>query len=233
MASLRAGFTHDDLIPVSMNLVAANKSPITIAGAIVIHLQGKSQSKEKMCATMVYVSKQARWFYLSCETMMDLGIIPRDFPSIGAANSSSSPSAGVSTDPSSSGSPFHEQGMGGRILNETSPCSSPIRTVVPNLPKELPFECTPENNSRMEEWLLKEFASSTFNTCPHRPLPCMAGPPVEIHLKGDVHPKAVHTPAPIPIHWQEQVKADLVRDEALGVIEKSLMASQFHGVIEW
>jgi len=48
----------------------------------------------------------------------------------------------------------------------------------------------------------------------------MAGPPVEIHLRGDVHPKAVHTPAPIPIHWQEQVKADLVRDEALGVIEK-------------
>ena len=48
----------------------------------------------------------------------------------------------------------------------------------------------------------------------------MAGPPVEIHLSDDVKPKAVHTPASIPIHGQEQVKADLLRDEALGVIER-------------
>ena len=44
----------------------------------------------------------------------------------------------------------------------------------------------------------------------------MTGPPVEVHLKNDVQPKAVHTPAPIPVHWQEQVLADLLRDEAFG-----------------
>ena len=33
-------------------------------------------------------------------------------------------------------------------------------------------------------------------------------------------PKVCHTPAPVPLHWQEQVKADLERDEAFGVIEK-------------
>ena len=48
----------------------------------------------------------------------------------------------------------------------------------------------------------------------------MAGPPVEIHLNDDVKPKAVHTPASIPIHWHEQTKADLLRDEAIGVIER-------------
>lgn len=214
---LASGFTHDDLIPVAMDLVAANKSPITIAGAIIIRLQGKSQSGEEIsCATMVYVSKQARGFYLSCETMMDLGIVSHDFPSVGAA-----------TDSPSSQSPSTGRIIGSRTLNAgcsapdgTGPCSCPVRTVVPDLPKELPFECTPANNSRMEEWLLNEFAASTFNTCPHRALPCMTGPPVEIHLKDDVHPKAVHTPAPIPVHWQEQVHADLLRDEALGVIEQ-------------
>ena len=72
----------------------------------------------------------------------------------------------------------------------------------------------------MEEWLLHRFASSTFNTCPHRPLPCMTGPPVEIHLEDGVIPRAVHTAAPVPIHWQEQVLSDLKRDEALGVIER-------------
>ena len=72
----------------------------------------------------------------------------------------------------------------------------------------------------MKDWLLNEFASSTFNTCPHRPLPCMSGPPIEIHLKQGTSPKAVHTPATIPVHWQERVHKDLLRDEALGVIER-------------
>ena len=75
-------------------------------------------------------------------------------------------------------------------------------------------------NSKMEEWLLHRFATSTFNTCPHRPLPCMTGPPVEIRLEDGVIPRAVHTAAPVPINSQEQVLSDLKRDEALGVIER-------------
>ena len=48
----------------------------------------------------------------------------------------------------------------------------------------------------------------------------MTGPPLEIHIDEDAKPKACHTAAPIPIHWQDQVYRDLLRDEALGVIEK-------------
>ena len=33
-------------------------------------------------------------------------------------------------------------------------------------------------------------------------------------------PKAIHRPATIPVHWQEQVKADIERDIALGVLER-------------
>ena len=63
---LAAGFTPSDLIPVSIDLVAANKSPIKIAGAIILRLQGHSPDSEPLsCATMVYVSEAARVFYLS------------------------------------------------------------------------------------------------------------------------------------------------------------------------
>ena len=44
--------------------------------------------------------------------------------------------------------------------------------------------------------------------------------PVEILLKDGATPKAVHTPALIPVHWQEVVHQDLMRDVALCVIER-------------
>ena len=86
-------------------------------------------------------------------------------------------------------------------------------------PAELPFPCIPINNKRMRAWLLDRYASSTFNTCPHCALPSMGGPPVEIHVDPATRPKACHTPAPVPLHWQQGVYEDLLRDEALGIIE--------------
>ena len=39
-------------------------------------------------------------------------------------------------------------------------------------------------------------------------------------IRARTNNKACRTPASIPIHWQEKVHADLLRDEALGVIER-------------
>ena len=72
----------------------------------------------------------------------------------------------------------------------------------------------------MKQWLLDRYASSTFNTCPHRALPCMSGPPMEIHIDENAIPKVCHTPATVPLHWQKRVYDDLLRDEALGVLER-------------
>ena len=44
--------------------------------------------------------------------------------------------------------------------------------------------------------------------------------PVEIHVDPSAEPKACHTPANVPLHWQTRVYEDLLRDEALGVIER-------------
>ena len=43
--------------------------------------------------------------------------------------------------------------------------------------------------------------------------------PAHIHLKQDAVPFAAHVPIPVPIHWKEQVKANLDKDVKDGVIE--------------
>ena len=209
-----AGFTEADLIPVSIDLEAANKSPISIEGALFLRLTGQSPSGEKFsCATMVYISKQARGFYLSLEAMMDLMIIARNFPCVGSSTSTHSEPREHDTN----------QPTNATLTSPTEishECSCPKRTSVPEMPTELPFDCIPENNAKMEQWLLNYFASSTFNVCSHTPLPHMDGPPIAIHLKDDAKPVAIHAPRPIPLHFQEKVIAGLKQDEALGVIEK-------------
>lgn len=73
----------------------------------------------------------------------------------------------------------------------------------------------------MKAWLLERYGRSTFNTYPHRPIPCMAGPALEIHLiNEDAQPYACHKAASINLHWQKQVYEELLRDEALGIIER-------------
>ena len=48
----------------------------------------------------------------------------------------------------------------------------------------------------------------------------MEGPPIEMHVDPAATPKACHTAAIVPLHWQQEVYDDLLRDEALGVIER-------------
>ena len=47
----------------------------------------------------------------------------------------------------------------------------------------------------------------------------MSGPPMKIDVDQNATPDAVHTPIPVPIHWRNDVKAQLDRDVKLGVIE--------------
>ena len=89
----------------------------------------------------------------------------------------------------------------------------------PPKPTSLPYPPTAENRSKLEHWLLERYKASVFNTCEHQPLPMMSGPPMRIMIVPDATPVAHHTPIPVPIHWQEAVKAGLDRDVELGVIE--------------
>ena len=47
----------------------------------------------------------------------------------------------------------------------------------------------------------------------------MEGPPLRLMIDPQAKPVAFHTPVPVPLHWQEDVKAGLDQDTRLGVIE--------------
>ncbi|XP_076058554.1 uncharacterized protein LOC143035571 [Oratosquilla oratoria] len=87
----------------------------------------------------------------------------------------------------------------------------------PPRPATMPFPPLEENVPRLQEWLLGHFSTSSFDTDRY-PLPIMAGPPHHIHLSPDAVPYACHTPAPVPKHWEAEVKQQLDEDVQRGVI---------------
>lgn len=211
---INCGFTTEDLTPVETKIRAANKNAINVIGAFKAILKGKSPTGETISSvSCVYVSDSVDNFYISYDTMVDLLMIDENFPTIGGCASNEVFTNAPNTRSLNSGCPNPS-------INATISCKCPQREAVPLQPSSLPFAPIPENNDKMKEWLLERYGGSTFNTCPHRPLPCMTGPPIEIHVEESATPRCCHTPAPVPLHWQEKVKSDLLRDEALGVIER-------------
>ena len=202
---LACGFSPDILTPATLSVSAANRSPIAIEGAFFAKITYRTHDGEVItCRSMVYVSRAVNTMYLSYDTLVSLGILPHTFPTRDY-NTQRNPTA---------------QDTGESCNVSGQHCSCPQRRQAPSRPSELPFECRAENNGQMKQWLLNRYASSTFNTCPHQTLPCMDGPAIEIHVDPNATPKACHTPAAVPLHWQQQVYDDLLRDEALGVIER-------------
>ena len=85
-------------------------------------------------------------------------------------------------------------------------------------PISMPYPPTEENIPKLKAFLLDKFRDSVFSkSTPFRSMKCK---PAHIHLKSDAVPYATHVPIPVPIHWKEQVRADLLRDVENGVIEE-------------
>ena len=225
---IKAGLNLNKLQKVSVRISAANKQAIDVVGGFRAEFIGYSPAGKKIsCKSMVYVSRMVSGFFLSFNTMIKMLVVDKSFPTIGSCSTNS-----LNDDSSMGSSKPHSAALSVRALNfgclmegdngddGVGACNCPQRSAVPMKPTVLPFAPVPENIERMKEWLLERYASSTFNTCPHRPLQQMTGPPVEIHVDESAEPRVCHKPAPIPLHWQQQVKDDLLRDEALGVIER-------------
>ena len=192
----RCGFTDQDLFPVKRTLSTASREEINIAGAIFLRLTGQDGKGNLYTApVMTYISPDAGNFYLSRHACIQLGIIPKGFPRIGSAD--------VST-----------------IEHVENSCGCPTRTLPPSRPEKLPFEATPENNTKMREWLIHRYAASTFNRCPHQQLPGMSGSEIRLHVNPNATPSAIHKPIPVPLHWQEEVEQQIKDDVALGVLEE-------------
>ena len=209
---------------------AANTAPIRIDGALLLRLSSfDGNGRLVQAAVMVYISPDASRFYMSKEAMVQMGIISQNFPQVGSAFNRSSECASLTPMATS----ISSQSVVEPEPSTTSVCECPKRQYPPKRPTQLPFEPVHENTSKMKEYLLDRFESSTFNKCPHQPLPAITGPPLKIHIDPEAKPLAFLKPTTVPLHWQKQVKSELDRDVALGVIEPVPMVSLQLGVHGW
>ena len=81
-----------------------------------------------------------------------------------------------------------------------------------------PYPATETNREKLQQYLLDYYSSSTFNI-EHQILPLMDSPPMRLMINPHATPTAHHSPIPVPLHWQDDVKAGLDRDMRLGVLK--------------
>ena len=199
----KLGLSTRDLIPVDIEMHAANYNHIRILGATILRLSGKNKKGEQSTRQMVYVTDNTDKLFLSREACVDLGIIPKAFPTINDTEDAKSTNSIDTTDNSTS----------------QEECQCPRRTKPPPIPTSLPFPATEANREKLQQYLLDYYSSSTFNTCENQALPLMDSPLMKLMIDPNATPIAHHSPIPVPLHWQDAVKAGLDRDVRLGVLE--------------
>ena len=149
----KLGLSSKDLIPVNMRMHSADNRDIPILGAPILRLSGENQlGDERTTRQIAYITYSTDKLFLSREACVDLGIIPAQFPVVGevpARTDHPAPPgancAGSSRDPT--------------LLD----CNCPRRTKPPPLPTSLPCPATEENVSKLKQYLLDYYSSSTFN----------------------------------------------------------------------
>lgn len=200
----RLGISKSQLIPVDIVMAAANRSRISIVGAALISFSGIGPNGNTFrTKQIVYATDATDRVYLSEEACKQLGLIPLDFPMIGEASLNTNKLSALDS----------------CIKEDTADCGCPRRQLPPKSPNKLPFEVkTPNDVTRLKDWLLQRYKSSTFNVCTHQNLPYMKGPPLRLSIDPNAKPVAHHTPLSVPLHWMESVKAGLDQDVRLGVI---------------
>ena len=213
------GLKQKDLIPVTTCMHAANRSGIKILGAIILRFSCTSQSGQtRETRQIVYITNDSNNLFLSWETCTALGIISSNFPTVGEAPQPST--TNEKQKPSDAAEQIHLTPTSNTLESaQNPPCNCPRRMAPPTKPTQPPFPATEENRQCLQEWLLDYYKSSTFNTCEHQPLPLMDSIPMRLMIDPDVEPVAHHTSVPIPLHWQEDVKAGLDHDVSIGVLE--------------
>ena len=135
------------------------------------------------------------------QACVDLGIVLTQFPVVGEVPIQADHLMSSTAD--SVSSPQDETPLD---------CNCPKRTKPPPLPASLPCLATEENITQLKQYLLDYYSSSTCNTCKHQPLPMMEGPPMCLMIEPEATSTAYHSPIPVPIHWQDDVKAGLDKD---------------------
>ena len=181
---------------------AASNDGINLLGAVLLKISGSDATGNWLSTNqMTYITECTEQFFLCKEACTELGLISTTFPTIGDSHrTQETTTASIDED-----------------FKQLAPCGCPKRSTPPPPPKP-PMFPTANNRVRLQEFLLKYYSSSTFNTCTHQPLPAMSGPPMHLLVNPDATPVAHHKPYPIPLHLQDQVKAGIDQDVHLDVL---------------
>ena len=204
----RLGLTSKDLLEVDLRLKGANGGSIRILGGLFITISGEDRRNGKWSTRQLcYVAEGVTKLMLSREACVQLGIISDNFPAIGDS------AVTAQTDAVTAAEQFD---LIPCSPEEDGSCSCPRRQPVPESPPEFDPKLSPQE---LRKRIIQHYSASAFNRCTRQTLPLMEGEPLPIPVKTDIRPTAVHTPVPVPLHWEEKVHKDLMRDVALGVIE--------------
>ena len=197
------GLETKHLIKSTMKMKSADEKIIPIYGALFLTFKSLPNVKPAVeTKQMVYFTGQCNKLYLSKGACLQLGLVPESFPAIGDCLPNKATQSEVSA-----------------FSALTSNCTCPKRQDPPPLPTRLPYSATEKNRKKLNDYLLKYYSTSTFNTCTHQYLPMMSGEKLRLHIDDNAVPVAYHRPIPVPLHWQEDVKEGLDQDVRLGVIE--------------
>ena len=241
------GVKLEELIPMSLNITAANSSKIKLLGGILVVIKAMGEDgQSRSSRQLIYVAEGCTGIYLSQRVCKDLGIIPETFPRVGEFGHRRAEEdwtgRGKFRRRSSSLPPEILEGreadskvmtvmyppaavvaeMSGFYeikLNEC--CNCVPRTLPPEPPTKIPFPPIEENIPKLKKWIEERYSASTFNKCEHAPLPMMKrSPPLKLHIDPAAKPVAAHKYSPVPVHFEELVKRELDRDVKMGVLEK-------------
>ena len=198
----RFGLKKSSLVPVKGKMSAINGEGINILGAVFIRLTGTAADGQTVqTAVITHVTESTERFYISHQAMRELGIISQDFPKVQARTVNAA-----------------------TFESEFAPCSWSRNCLPLERPDFLPLATMEQNVDKMKSWLLDRFSSSTFIRCPQALL-LMKGEPIKIHID----PKSVYTAATVPIHWCDEVQAQLNQDVARASSSRCHPASPLHG----
>ena len=163
------GVQRADLLPSNIRLFAANKSRLQVWGILPVTLALTADGGHRQVTELLHIAWDLSGMYLSKDVLAALGSITPSFPYPPPSHPGT---AFTAVDVHSvAGSPAASDG------SQQAPCGCPLRTATPD-PPQIPAGATEGDIPQVKELLLSHYASSTFNTCSHQPLPLMHGPPL-------------------------------------------------------
>ena len=210
------GLTKRDLLQPILSLKAANTSGINIIGVVFLMITGWDRYGNKWRThQLCYVSEDVEQLLLSREACEQLGMLSKNFPEVGEFqnNATVTEVAAEYVDYPDMVLPGEDMDLVPCTPSSDGTCTYPRRESPPP-----PQFQDGKSAAQLKLLILQHYTSSAFNKCTRQVLPMMKGEPLPIHIKVGAKPYVAYNPIQVPVHWEEQVKRDLDRDVALGVI---------------